>query len=224
MNASDANHLLKQVQFFSGLDKTNLDTLLTKAVIRRYQRDEIVAWENAETDGVSVIISGWLKGIQTTETGREQILRTFGPGDTFGLITSLSHTPNHIRIVALEDCEIQKIPDYALVTLIDSNPGFSRRLIRYLSQNLSALITLVENLSLKSVESRLAKFILSQSEKDVYLRKKWETQDLIAAQIGTVPDVLSRILRAFEEEGIITFDRKQITIIDLAAMQKKAQI
>jgi len=224
MNASDANHLLKQVPFFSGLDKTTLDTLLTKAVIRRYQRDEIVAWENAETDGVSVIISGWLKGIQTTETGREQILRTFGPGDTFGLITSLSHTPNHIRIVALEDCEIQKIPDYALVTLIDSNPGFSRRLIRYLSQNLSALITLVENLSLKSVESRLAKFILSQSEKDVYLRKKWETQDLIAAQIGTVPDVLSRILRAFEEEGIITFDRKQITIIDLAAMQKKAQI
>jgi len=224
MNASDANHLLKQVPFFSGLDKATLDTLLTKAVIRQFQRDEIVAWENEETDGISVIISGWLKGIQTTETGREQILRTFGPGDTFGLITSLSHTPNHIRIVALEDCEIQKIPDYALVTLIDSNPGFSRRLIRYLSQNLSALITLVENLSLKSVESRLAKFILSQSEKDVYLRKKWETQDLIAAQIGTVPDVLSRILRAFEEEGIITFDRKQITIIDLAAMQKKAQI
>jgi CRP/FNR family transcriptional regulator, dissimilatory nitrate respiration regulator len=223
MNASDAKHLLKQAPFFSELDIATLDTLLAQAVIRQFQVDESVAWENEETDGVSIIASGWLKGIQTTQSGREQILRTFGPGDTFGLITSLSHARNHIRIVALEDCEIHKIPADALATLIDENHGFSRQLIRYLSQNLSAMIALVEDLSLKSVESRLAKFILSQSENDVYLRKKWETQDLIAAQIGTVPDVLSRILCKFEEEGIITFDRQQIKIVDRAILHQKSQ-
>jgi CRP-like cAMP-binding protein len=223
MNASDAKHLLKQAPFFSELDTATLDALLAQAVIRQFQVDEIVAWENEETDGVSIIASGWLKGIQTTQSGREQILRTFGPGDTFGLITSLSHARNHIRIVALEDCEIHKIPADALATLIDENHGFSRQLIRYLSQNLSAMIALVEDLSLKSVESRLAKFILSQSENDVYLRKKWETQDLIAAQIGTVPDVLSRILCKFEEEGIITFDRQQIKIVDRAILHQKSQ-
>jgi len=57
----------------------------------------------------------------------------------------------------------------------------------------------------------------------VYLRKKWETQDLIAAQIGTVPDVLSRILRTFEDEGIITFDRQQIKVVDRAVLQQKLQ-
>jgi CRP/FNR family transcriptional regulator len=223
MHISGSKQFFNQVPFFSELDTAILDALLTQRVTRYYQSDEIVAWENEQAEGVSIIISGWLKGIQTTQTGREQVLRTFGPGDTFGLITSLSHALNHIRIVALEDCEIHQIPADSLITLIDENPAFSRHLIRYLSNNLSAMITLVEDLSLKSVESRLAKFILRQSENNIYLRKKWETQDLIAAQIGTVPDVLSRILRTFEQEGIITFDRQQITINDRAALQQKAR-
>jgi len=224
LNSSSVKHLLEQAPFFSELNESILNALLAQTISRHFKTNEIVAWENEQANGVSIIISGWLKGIQTTQTGREQVLRTFGPGDTFGLITSLSHTPNHIRIVALEDCEIHSIPADALITLIDANPGFSHHLIRYLSQNLSSMIALVEDLSLKSVESRLAKFILSQSKDNVYTRKKWETQDLIAAQIGTVPDVLSRILRNLENEHIISFDRQQITIIDLQALRDRAKI
>ena len=182
-----------------------------------------MAWENEDANGVSIVISGWLKGIQATQTRREQVLRTFGPGDTFGMITTLSHTPNHIRITTLEDCELYKIPGNVMIILIDQNPSFSSHLINYLAQNLSMMINLVEDLSLKSVVSRLAKFILARSENNIYLRKKWETQDLIAAQIGTVPDVLSRIMRIFEEEHIILFDRQQITILDRQALLKKVE-
>jgi CRP/FNR family transcriptional regulator len=218
-----ANHLLRRAPFFCDLDDATFQFFLASAITRDYDADEIVAWENEITDGVSIIISGWLKGVKTTLTGREQILRTFGPGDTFGMITVLADTPNHLRIVTLEKCEIQKIPGDVFINRINDNPAFSYYLIRYLSQNLSTMIGLVEDLSLKSVESRLAKFILSQSENNIYLRKKWETQDLIAARIGTVPDVLSRIMRNFEDEGIIHFDRQQITVIDPQALQKKTE-
>jgi len=85
------------------------------------------------------------------------------------------------------------------------------------------MIALVEDLSLKSVESRLAKFILTRSENDIYTRKKWETQDFIAAQIGTVPDVLSRIMRKFEDEHIIHFDRQQIKILNQQGLREKLE-
>ncbi len=219
----DIKHLFHKIPFFSELDEITLDALLSQSIIRHYQTDEIVAWENEKADGVSIIISGWLKGTRTTQTGREQVLRTFGPGDTFGLVISLSDTRNHIRISALEDCTIYQISSEMIIHLIDTNPSFSRNLIQFLSQNLSMMIALIEDLSLKSVESRLAKFILNQSENNIYLRKKWETQDLIAARIGTVTDVLSRIMRKLEEEGIIQFDRQKISIIDPQALQKKAE-
>lgn len=220
---NNATHLLRKAPFFSDLDDVTFQLIMDNAITRHFEADEIVAWENENADGISIIIDGWLKGIQTTQTGREQILRTFGPGDTFGMITVLAGTPNHLRIVTLEKCEIQKIPGDVFINRINDNPSLSYHLIRYLSQNLSTMIELVEDLSLKSVESRLAKFILSQSENNVYLRKKWETQDLIAARIGTVPDVLSRIMRNFEDEAIIRFDRQQITIIDPQALHKKTE-
>jgi len=217
------SHILQKIPFFNQLDDDTLDFIDHQAITRLYSAGEVVAWENEDANGVSIVISGWLKGIQATQTRREQVLRTFGPGDTFGMITTLSHTPNHIRITTLEDCELYKIPGNVMIILIDQNPSFSSHLINYLAQNLSMMINLVEDLSLKSVVSRLAKFILARSENNIYLRKKWETQDLIAAQIGTVPDVLSRIMRIFEEEHIILFDRQQITILDRQALLKKVE-
>jgi CRP-like cAMP-binding protein len=82
----------------------------------------------------------------------------------------------------------------------------------------------VENFSLESVETRLAKFLLSQAKDGIYLRKKWETQDTISAQIGTVPDVLSRILRHFEKAGLITVDRSRIILLDMHVLDEKASI
>jgi len=213
--------LLRKSAFFSDLDDETFDLIATHAVSRHYEIDQIVVWEDEFLDGTYIVVSGWLKGIKTTQTGREQVLRTFSKGDSFGLITSLAHIPNHIRIITLEQSILQKIPLSVMLGLIDKDPKISRQLIGYLSRNLSDMIGLVEDLSLKPVESRLAKFILNQADGDIYSRKKWETQDMIAARIGTVPDVLSRTLRNFEDEQIIQFDRHTITILDRPALARK---
>jgi CRP/FNR family transcriptional regulator len=156
-----------------------------------------------------------------TQTGREQVIHTFGPGESFGLVTALANAVNHTRFITLEESVIQKIPTNVIFNLIHENSAIAHQMIVYLSRNLSHMIELVEDLSLKSVESRLAKFIFNNAEDGVYVRKKWETQDMIASRIGTVPDVLSRIMRNFEDENIIRFDRQKITVIDLQALLAK---
>jgi CRP-like cAMP-binding protein len=86
-------------------------------------------------------------------------------------------------------------------------------------------ISLIEDLSLRSVTARLAKLLLLQladNQQTVIQRHPWATQAEMAARLGTVPDVINRALRSLSEEGLIQVDRRQIIILDRAGLAAKA--
>ena len=206
---------LSSIQIFSDFDQGSLEEIMDGSLTKSFSAEEIVLWENGPSPGMHLVRSGWLKAVRSARTGREQILGLFGPGDSFSVISALSEIPNPARIISLEESVIQIIPRELIFTVLDRYPELSHKLIERLSKSLAHLISLVEDLSLESVETRLAKFLISRAEDGTYHRKKWETQDTIAAQIGTVTDVLSRILRDFEKSGLITVNRKKIMLLNM---------
>ena len=215
-------HALSTIQIFSDFDDESLKEILDGSLIKSFPAEVIILWENEPSLGIHLVRSGWLKAVRSAHTGREQVLRLFGPGDSFSVISALSDAPNQVRVISLEEAIIQIIPRELIFTMLDRHPELSHKLIERLSKSLAHLISLVEDLSLESVETRLAKFLISRAKDGTYHRKKWETQDTIAAQIGTVPDVLSRILRGFEKSGLITVNRKKIMLLNMRALSKKA--
>jgi len=217
-------HALSTIQLFSDFDQGSLKEILDGSLTRSFPAEVIVLWEDEPSPGIHLVKSGWLKAIRSARTGREQVLNIFGPGDSFSVISALSDVPNRVRVISLEEAVIQIIPRKLIFTLLDQHPELSHKLIERLSKSLAHLISLVEDLSLESVETRLAKFLISRSKDGTYHRKRWETQDTIAAQIGTVPDVLSRILRDFEKTGLIIVNRKQIKLLDMHTLSEKATI
>ncbi|HRE26402.1 MAG TPA: helix-turn-helix domain-containing protein, partial [Anaerolineales bacterium] len=80
----------------------------------------------------------------------------------------------------------------------------------------------VEGLSLRPVTGRLARLILTQSEGDVLIRPRWYTQAELAAQLGTVPDVIQRALNGLSGSGVIAVERGRILILDRVALEKAA--
>jgi CRP/FNR family transcriptional regulator len=86
------------------------------------------------------------------------------------------------------------------------------------------LVKLVEDLSLRSVESRLARMLIDGSASGVIQRHRWTTQAEMAARLGTVPDVVNRALRKLVEEGAIELDRHQIRLLDPDLLRSKAMI
>ena len=215
-------HALSTIQLFSDFDDESLKEILDGSLTKSFPAEVIILWENEPTPGIHLVRSDWLKAVRSAHTGREQVLRLFGPGDSFSVISALSDAPNQVRVISLEEAIIQIIPRELIFTMLDRHPELSHKLVERLSQSLAHLISLVEDLSLESVETRLAKFLISRAKDGTYHRKKWETQDTIAAQIGTVPDVLSRILRDFEKSGLISVNRKKIMLLDMQALSKKA--
>ena len=94
--------------------------------------------------------------------------------------------------------------------------------IRHLAERVLYYVGLVEDLSLRSVEARLAHTLLKHAQDSggrlTVPRRTWTTFDEMATRLGTVRDVLSRALRTLEEEGLLKVERHQIVILDPAGL------
>ena len=83
------------------------------------------------------------------------------------------------------------------------------------------LTDLVENLSLRTVRGRLARFLLERAEEDK-ITQRW-TQEAIAAHVGTVRDMVGRTLRAFADAGLLEMDRQRIVLLDREGLVAEAE-
>ncbi len=217
-----AADVLSAVPYFANLDAAILETIAQASAQQDYNTGQLVFLEGEECTGLYIVQKGWLKAVKLSPTGREQVLRFLGPGDTFNELSVLAANPNPITVIALEPSTVSVVPSAIMLKLLDEHSGLARIIIQNLAGRVLHLISLVEDLSLRSVEARLARVLLENASGGVLQRRRWATQTEMAARLGTVPDVLSRVLRGLVEEGIIQIERREIRILDPQALEAKA--
>lgn len=218
-------HLIEQLRalpLFMELDEQTLASLARGAVWRDYAAGEVVFLEGQASSGLHYLASGWLKVVKSSLEGREQVLRFLGPGETFNEIGAFANRPNPATAIALEAAGVWLLPREVVTRLLREQPDLAQHLIETMADHLIDLVSLVANLSLRSVASRLARLILDEASGDVLQRPRWHTQAELAARLGTVPDVVHRALRNLESEGAIDVHRHEIRIRDRAALEKLA--
>ncbi len=221
---SDASTILKRVSYFSELDSNTLNSVIQAAIRRVFDQDQVVFIEGEPCRGLYIIERGWLKAVKIGVDGREQALQTLGPGETFNAISVFTGAPNQATVIALEESVVWIVRPDAISRLLDEEPRLAKLVIEDLAGRVQHLIRLVEDLSLRSVEARLARFLLEQAEGNAVQRRRWATQSEIATQLGTVPDVLNRALRKLSELGMIRVTRHQIQILDEEGLKAIAQV
>jgi CRP-like cAMP-binding protein len=111
-----------------------------------------------------------------------------------------------------------------LMKLMDEHPALAQHVIKDLAGRVMHLVRLVEDLSLRSVEARLARLLLEQAEGESVQRRRWATQAEMASHLGTVPDVVNRALRKLSEQGLIHVERHQIQILNKEGLRAIAQV
>ena len=221
----NAVHLIQQLHaspFFTGLDDEALAGLVREAVWRNYAAGEVVFLEGEVSPGLYYLDSGWLKAVKTSPEGREQTLRFIGPGETFNEIGAFANRPNPATAIALEPTSLWLLPRAAVLHLLRERPDVASRVIENMADRVIDLVNLVTDLSLRPVTGRLARLLLDGATGDVLHRPRWHTQAELAARLGTVPDVVQRVLRNLESEGAIEVQRHAIHIRNRAALEKLA--
>ncbi len=215
---------LRRVPIFQRLDIDVLDRLVHMAIWREYAAGSIVFLEEDVALGFYYVHTGWLKEIKTSPEGREQILQLLGPGEIFNFMGIFIDRPNPATVIALEPAGVWLLQRAAFHDALAGNPELALCVAEALADQVVHLVQLVSDLSLHSVEARLAQRLLDIAEADVVVRQRWATQAEMAASLGTVPDVLGRVLRKLEEEQLIRVERHQISLLDRAGLTAKAQL
>lgn len=206
--------LLAEAPFFQGLDRATLELVAQTAIDRHYEPDQLVILEGEPPAGLFIVQWGQLKASKIGLDGREQILELLGAGDLFNAVSVFANKPHPATVTALESSKIWMIRQEVMLHLLDTNPRLARGVIQSLAGRVLHLVTLVEDLSLRSVDARLARLLLEESVDDLIPRQHWATQAEMAARLGTVPDVISRSLRKLANQGFIRTDRRAIRILD----------
>lgn len=215
--------LFLKISYFQKLDPVTLDEIRRAATKHNFSAGEIIFQESYQRSGLWIIEQGWLKVVKYSLSGREQVLHYLGPGEAINLIGVFTDRPNPASAITLEPALLYHVPQQVMLDLIDNHPDLAKQVIADLAERVTHLVSMVEDLSLRTVEARLARYILGHHEASPTFRQRWATQSEIAARVGTVPDVINRVLRKFSEEGIIEISRHQIRIIDRARLEEKVQ-
>ena len=209
---------------FSGMDTSLLTAIASATMERSYKAGDVLFIEGDPAEGLYVVREGWLKACKISAKGREQVVRFVGPGETFNEIGVLSGGQCRASVETLEPSRIWIIQRNVLCRLMEKHPQMAHRITQNLATRVTHLMDLVEDLSLRSVISRLARLLLEHSTDEVTSRRKWSTQSEMASRLGTVPDVINRALRVLVEEGLIEIDRRSLKILDRKGLQNKADV
>lgn len=216
--------LLSTIPYFQGIAPGTLQDIAQAALLWKYDTGQLVLLEGEETAGLYLVQEGWVKVSKIALDGREQILQLLGNGEVFNAVSVFTGQTNAATVTALEPSSVWLIRREAMLRMLDTHPEFARRVIQDLAGRVLHLISLVEDLSLRTVEARLARLLLENAVEGRVPRQRWATQNEIAARLGTVTDVISRTLRRLSERGLIQIDRQEIRVLDRAGLELAAQV
>lgn len=208
--------------YFGGLAPATLRERVGLATWHEYAPGAVVFFEGDANTGLYCVHAGWIKVIKLALDGREQVLRYFGPGEMFSEIGIFLMRPN--PATALEHSELWQLHRDVLQPVLAAHPDVLLQVMANMADRIAYLAGLVGDLSLHTVEVRLARLLLDEAQAGALQRPLWLTQAELAARLGTVPDVLSRTLRTFAEAGLIRVERRQIAILDRVGLAARAMV
>lgn len=215
--------LLGSVPYFAQLDATTLEVVARGAFGRRCAKGQMIFLEGEPCAGLWVVEKGRVRLLRLSTEGREQVVRLLGPGEFFNEVAVLDGGPNPVSAMVAMESMLWVIERNTMLDLLERYPALAAGVIENLASRARHLLALVEDLSLRTVSARLAKLLLAQAEGGSEARRRL-TQQEMAAQVGTVREMVSRVLRGFEQEGLIRFDRHRLIVLDREGLEKEAKV
>lgn len=174
--------------------------------------------EQQACKGFPLLLSGSIKVVKSTAGGREMLLYRVEPGGSCIITSSclLGHTPYSARGVAESPLSLLLLPAILFDQLIAENAAFRDFVFHLFSDRIAELMQLVEEVAFHRLDQRLAKLLLAKSE------PIHTTHQALAEELGSVREIVSRLLKGFSAQGLVALGREQISVLDRSGLQQLA--
>ncbi|MGA1238908.1 MAG: Crp/Fnr family transcriptional regulator [Limisphaerales bacterium] len=218
---------LRGCNLFRELPADDLERVASITRIRNLQPDEYLFHEGDPSSGFFIIQTGSVNVHRVNRAGKEQVIHLFRAGDSLaeGTLATGQGYPADAR--ALEPTQVLHIQKTSFLEILRQQPNLALRMLGSMSLRLRTLVAQLEDLTLKDVETRLANWLLRHchnpnSISPTQLQLK-STKRVLAAELGTVSETLSRTLAKFREQNLITVKGRTITILNPANLASLLQ-
>jgi len=220
----DPGQALRRTALFGELDSADLAALAARAVERRLKRGEILFMAGDPAGGLYVVVEGSIRAYRVSADGREQIIHVEHAGATLAEAPVFDEGCYPSTTAAEEDSILLFIEKRDVLNLCLERPRISVAALKLLARRLRNCAALVESLSLRDVDRRLAALLCAEASDHSRRSGSSVTFELalthqqIAARIGSVREVVSRALARLQQGGLIQMDGRRITIPDEKAL------
>jgi len=225
----ECGRTLAKVPIFSGLTETELGFLAQRAVPRQYAPGEVVFAEGQPCAGLYVVERGHIRIFKTSPGGREQVLTIDGPGSSVAEVPVFDGGNYPASGAAVDSALLLFVSKQDFQALCLAHPQVTLKVLRIVGARLRRLVEIIEELSFTTVRHRLASFLVRLARQEgkrtpagIEILLPASQQEL-AAQIGTVRELVSRNLSRFQAEGLLIVEGRNVIVRDLKALEAELE-
>lgn len=170
--------------------------------------------EHDACQGFPFVLKGSIRVLKSAPNGRELPLYRVAPGETCVISSSclLGHSEYNARGVTETETELLLLPKAVFDALLAEAP-FRNFVFELFSERIAELMQLVEEVAFRKLDQRLAALLLGRG------RVVHATHQQLADELGSVREIVSRLLKNFAERGLVNLGREQIEILDPSGLR-----
>jgi len=219
--------LLRKTPLFASLTEAEMRGLCARVSKRRFGQGELLFNEGDQCTGLFLVASGRIRIFKLSPSGREQVLAVEGPGSSFAELPVFDGGNYPASASALDDAEVLFISRKDFQAFCREHPEVALKVIAVVGSRLRRLVGIIEDLSFTTVRHRLIALILrltqdsGTSSKEGIRVELTKTHQDLAAELGTVRELVSRNLSRLQAEGFLEVDGRRIIVKDLAGLKRE---
>jgi CRP/FNR family transcriptional regulator, dissimilatory nitrate respiration regulator len=213
---------LRSCQLFTGLPLEDLEKVADITVAKPLEKGDYLFHEGDPAHGFYIIQKGAINVHRVTAGGKEQVIHVFRTGDSFAEIAVVSPTGYPADARAVEPTQVLLVQKEGMFELLKRQPELALRMLGSMSSHLRVLVSQIEDLTVKDVETRLANWLVKRcpnphSDAPVKIELT-VTKGVLAAELGTVSETFSRTLAKFRQQKLVAVKGKTLTVLSPAKL------
>jgi len=216
MNTTDRRRLFRAYPVLKELPAPLLGTVEEEAKPVRSRAGETLFGDGNPCAHYPMLIEGIVRVSKSSPDGREILLYRLNPGEScvITVVALLGETSYPAVGMAETEISLFGIPRIVFQEMVLKSPAFRLFVFNSLSQRLGHLMAVIDDVAFRRVDQRLAWQLL------LHRQPITATHQMLADELGTTREVVSRILEAFQESGMLRLGRKRIEILDRNALDR----
>ncbi len=209
------------IPFLDSLGKAERELFDSSIHPAHFEKGHIIHLGTGDCVGLLYVESGSIRVYMTSNEGREVTLFRIEKGDVCVLSAScvLEAVDFEVTIEAETDTEVMELPASVFARLVRENKDVELFSYKVTTERFSDVMWAMQQILFLSFDKRLAGFLIQECQKN-NTDTICMTHDQIAKNLGSAREVVSRMLKNFEKEGMVSLSKGRITLTDCKALNR----